>query len=218
MAHGDDKGLIIPPKVAPIHVAIVPIIKESEQARVLEACDKLAQSLRAVQYEGEPLGVKIDDREGFRPGYKYAHWELRGVPIRLEVGPRDIDGGTAMLVERLSGNKSKLTVDYSTGAVAADEVTSQLNTIQQELYAQSRTTTMERIHTVDNYDEFRDTIAAGRGWVLAPYDGDAATEARVKEETSATTRVLLDKAPEPNVKCLFSGNLAKHIAYWGASY
>jgi len=218
MAHGDDKGLIVPPKVAPIHVVIVPIARDDDRPMVIEKCEGLAKKLRTIQYNGENVAVKIDDREGFRPGFKFAHWELRGVPLRIEVGPRDIEEGVCVMADRLSGEKNKLSVDYATFELDGESVTSRLVGLQDALYERSREATMGRIYQVDSYEEFKSVIADGRGFVLAPWDGSAETEARVKEETSATTRVLSKEVPEHNVKCLFSGEAAKYLAYFAASY
>jgi prolyl-tRNA synthetase len=218
MAHGDDKGLILPPKVAPLQVVIVPIARDDDRALVLEKCAGLAAALRKVRYDGEPLGVKVDDREGFRPGYKFAHWELRGVPLRIEVGPRDIAGGTCVVADRLSGEKQEMAVDYATFAFNGESVSKKLVDLQAALYSRCRDETMGRVYEVDSYEEFKVAISEGRGFVLAPWDGSAETEARVKEETSATTRVLHGDKPGDNVKCLFTGEPAKYRAYFAASY
>jgi prolyl-tRNA synthetase len=218
MAHGDDNGLILPPKVAPIHVVIVPIVKDEDRGQVLDACQGLAKRLRELRYEGEAVAVKVDDRTGFRPGFKFAYWELRGVPLRIEIGPRDLAEGACILANRLSGEKQKMTVDYATHSIDGESIVAELGRIQFALYERSKQATLGRIHEVESFDEFKQVIAAGRGWVLVPYDGTAATEAMVKEQTSATTRVLLDRAPGANVKCLFTGGPAVALAYFAASY
>jgi prolyl-tRNA synthetase len=218
MAHGDDRGLVLPPKVAPVHVVIVPIVKEDDRHAVLEKCNGLSQALSTLRYNGEPISVKVDDRLGFRPGFKFADWEMRGVPIRLEVGPRDINDSCAVLVERLSGEKQKISIDYETYAFDRESVTSRLHETQHALYERSRAEVMGRIFEPATYDEFKQIIAEGKGFAVAPWDGSIETEERVKEETSATTRVLLSDKPDYNVKCLFSGGKAKYLAYFAASY
>jgi len=218
MAHGDDKGLILPPLVAPVHLVIVPIVKDEDRAEVLEKCQGLAARLRELEYGGARLSVKVDEREGLRPGYKFADWELRGVPLRIEVGPRDIGEGVCVVADRLSGTKDKLSVDYATFALDGESVRTRLQDLQAALYTRSRDEMMGRITEVDSYEEFKGVIADGRGFVLAAWDGTAETEERVKDETSATTRVLLPEPPEHNVKCLFSGGPAKYRAYFAASY
>ena len=218
MVHGDDKGLILPPKVAPIHIAIVPITRGDNTDEVVAACQKLAAGLRRESYNGEAISVKVDDRDGFRPGYKFAHWELRGVPFRMEVGPRDIEENVAILVDRISGEKRKVDVNYETGSIGGVSIAKELDEFQAQLYARSRSEVESRIIEVASYDEFKDVISSGRGFVLAPWDGKASTEARVKEETSATTRVMAPQKPDNGVKCLFSGDVAQYMAYFASSY
>lgn len=218
LMHGDDRGLILPPKVAPIHVVLVPVARDDDRALVLEKCQALALRLRELRFNGEPLGVKVDLREGLRPGFKFADWELRGVPIRLEIGPRDIAGNTAVLVERLTGEKRPLAVDYATLELDGESITASLAALQHALGEQARLATQGRIFEVQTLDELKDCIASGRGFAIAAYDGTAATEARIKEETGATTRVLLPQMPEPNVKCILSDGPAARLAYFAASY
>jgi prolyl-tRNA synthetase len=189
-----------------------------DRALVYEKCAGLAAALRVVDFAGGKLGVKFDDREGFRPGFKFADWELRGVPLRIEVGPRDIAEGAAVLASRLSGEKSRLSVDFATFNVNHGSITSELEELQAALYQRSATEVQERVFEVGSYDEFRQVIAGGRGFVLAPWDGSAETEASVKEQTGATTRVLDPKLPAHDVKCLFSGQPARHWAYFASSY
>lgn len=218
MAHGDDKGLILPPKVAPIHLVIVPITRGDDAEGVVEHCHKLAGSARMKAWNGEKLAVRVDDREGFRPGYKFADWEMRGVPLRLEVGPRDVANGKAVLVGRFDGQKQEIDVDYETYSFAAESIADSLDRLQRDLYVRSKSEVSGRIFEVGSFDEFADVISSGKGFVLAPWDGSAETEQKVKEQTSATTRILVADKPEHNVKCLFSGEQAKHLAYFAASY
>jgi prolyl-tRNA synthetase len=218
MVHGDDKGLIIPPRIAPIHVVIVPIARDDERPDVLEKCQRLATALRQFHFAGGPLGVKVDDREGLRPGFKYAHWELRGIPLRMEVGPRDIAEGSVVVADRLTGDKRKLAVDFATYGFDSESVLQSLMHLQEALYRRSREDFESRIFQPASYDEFKPIMSEGRGYALAPWDGRADTEARVKEETGATTRVLLPQKPASNVKCLFSGNDAEYLAYFATSY
>jgi prolyl-tRNA synthetase len=218
MVHGDDKGLILPPKVAPIHIVIVPIARDDERAMVLEKAHGLANALRQEFYAGQRLNVKVDDREGLRPGFKFADWELRGVPLRIELGPRDIAEGVAILADRLSGEKVKAAVDYETFVWQGQSVVHSLEALQEALYARSRADVEGRIFEVNSYEEFKQIVSTGRGFVIAPWDGEAATEERVKAETGATTRVLLAQKPAEDVKCLFSGAPARHLAYFATSY
>jgi prolyl-tRNA synthetase len=210
--------LIIPPKIAPTHVVIVPIVKDEDRGVVVEKAMGLAEVVSGCSYNGKPVSVHVDDRQGFRPGYKFAHWELRGIPLRIEVGPRDIAEGSAVLANRLTGDKRKLSVDWETYSLDLESVSSSLEEIQAGLYTRSRKEIEGRIYEVGSYGEFKEVIAEGRGFVLAPWDGSAETEARVKEETSATTRVLATQMPGNHVKCLFSEGEAKCLAYFAASY
>jgi len=218
MTHGDDKGLVLPPKVAPIHVVIVPIARDDERTAVLEKAHGLAAKLREGYYAGQRVSVKVDDREGLRPGFKFADWELRGVPLRIELGPRDIAGGTAIVADRLSGEKQSVAVDYETYSWQGQSIEQSLEGLQEALYARSRNDFEGRIFEVSSYAEFKDIVTTGRGFALAPWDGEAATEERVKGETGATTRVLLAQTPAEDVKCLFSGAPARHLAYFATSY
>ncbi|MDQ3023838.1 MAG: proline--tRNA ligase [bacterium] len=218
MVHGDDKGIVLPPKVAPIHVVIVPIARDDERAAVLGKAHGLATALRQQTYDGQKLSVKVDDREEFRPGYKFAHWELRGVPLRIELGPRDIAEGVAIVANRLTGEKTKVGVDFETFVWQGQSVVQSLEELQEALYARSRKDVEERIFEVSSYEEFKEIVGSGRGFALVQWDGEAATEERVKDETGATTRVLLAKTPAEDVKCLFSGAPARSLAYFATSY
>lgn len=218
LMHGDDRGLILPPKVAPWHIVIVPVTRDEDRSAVLEKCHALQQKLGTLKFNGEALRVKLDDREGFRPGYKFAHWELRGVPLRIEVGPRDIADSAAILVDRLSGEKRRFTVDYATSGLDGESITASLIALQKELADRAQQGMLSRIHEVQSYAEFKLLIASGDGWAEAPFDGSPETEARVKEETGATTRIILPQMPQPNVKCLFTERPATKLAYFAASY
>jgi prolyl-tRNA synthetase len=204
--------------VAPVQVVIVPVVKDEDRSLILEKCNALAAVLRKVQYSGEGVRVKVDEREGLRPGFKFADWELRGVPLRLEVGPRDIAEGTAILVNRLSGEKKAIQVDYATPALDGESISSSLSELQAAVRARAEREMTSRVFEVGTYDGFREIIAEGRGFAVVPYDGTAATEAKVKEETSATVRVLLSRIADGSVKCLFTGQPAAWLACFATSY
>jgi prolyl-tRNA synthetase len=218
MAHGDDAGLILPPTVAPIHIVIVPITRDDTRSAVVEQCHRLAAALKKLRFREEAIGVKVDDREGLRPGFKFADWELRGVPLRIELGPRDIEANSAVLARRLGGAKEQLTVDHATCAFDGESVIAGLEELQQELAGRSRDGFEQRIHEVASYEEFKGVISTGKGFAVAAFDGTAATEARVKAETSATTRVLRAGNMADKIECLFTGTPATAVAYWAASY
>jgi prolyl-tRNA synthetase len=176
------------------------------------------QAVRKLQYNGEALRVKLDERQGLRPGFKFADWELRGVPLRLEVGPRDMAGGVAVLANRLSGQKREIAVDYATAGLDGESVLRSLEELQVALYTRSREEMLGRIFEVEDYAQLKECVRLGRGFALAAYDGTSATEARIKEETGATTRMLLPQMPESNVKCVLTGRPAERLAYFAASY
>lgn len=218
LMHGDDKGLVLPPKVAPVHVVIVPIARDEERALVLEKAEGLAKALRTLNYDGQPLSVKVDSREGLRPGYKFADWELRGVPLRVELGPRDIADGSMVLAERLSGEKRRLVCDFATMALDGESILAALGGLQDALRERSRREVEGRLFRVDSYEELKAVVSSGKGFAIAAWDGRPESEARVKEELGATTRVLLPDLPESGVKCVVSGGPAQRLAYFATSY
>ncbi|MDF1501509.1 proline--tRNA ligase [Roseisolibacter sp. H3M3-2] len=218
MTHGDDNGLQIPPRLAPVELVIVPIWRtDEEKATVFEAARNLRDRLSVRERGGPPrLRVHLDDREGIKPGAKYYHWETRGVPLRLELGPRDIAANQGVLVRRDSRAKQPVSLD-----TIADDVAALLETIQGDMLAAARARRDERIHRgVTSYDTFREIMDAG-GFVFAGWNGDPAVEARVKEETKATIRVIPDaefRSPEAPTRCLVTGDPAKHEVVWARAY
>ena len=207
MAHSDDGGLVLPPKLAPIHVAIVPIWKsDAEKAQVLEASDKLARELRA-----DGLTVKLDDRDAMRPGEKYYEWERKGVPVRLELGPRDLAAGTVMLKRRIApldanGKALKETLPMQDLGVAIGRI---LDEFQRFLFERALAFREANTVSVDTWDDFV-AVFKGEGskFVHAHWDGTGATEKAIKEATKATIRCLpLDgqgPAAEPG-RCIKTG-------------
>jgi prolyl-tRNA synthetase len=209
MTHGDDNGLILPPKVAPYQVVIVPIPKGNWQETVLPKCREIADALRAAG-----IRVMLDDRDAYTPGWKYAEWELRGVPLRLEVGPRDIQNNQVFSSRRDVKAKAALPIDGLPGAVRA-----LLDTIQAALQARSRTFREEHTTRVETYDEFKAAMDGRPGFVVAPWAHNAANEAQVKADTQATLRNVpfIEGAPEGK-RCMFSGAPADVYAYFAKAY
>lgn len=209
MAHSDDQGLVLPPRVAPEPVVIVPIHRgEEERTAVLEACSRIAEALRREA----GLGAIVDDREQHKPGYKFNEWELRGVPLRIEVGPRDVEAGQCVFAKRTGGRKEQ--VPQGAAASRAREV---LEEIQAELFDRARRFRDERTYEVKDYEEFKERIAEG-GFVRANWDGTPETEAKIKEETKATIRCLETGRSDPTGPCVRSGRPGRFLATFARAY
>ncbi len=196
MAHADDDGLILPPKLAPIHVVIVPIFRsEEELAKISSAIEPVIADLRKAG-----LSVKFDNRDTQKPGFKFAQYELQGIPIRIAVGPRDLENGTLEVARR--DTKEKMVLKQE-GIVATIE--QMLLDIQKNLYARALKFRDDNTRLVDSYDEFKKVLDEKAGFVLAHWDGTVETELKIKEETKATIRCIpLETNPEPG-KCIYSG-------------
>ncbi|MGH7632383.1 MAG: proline--tRNA ligase [Gemmatimonadaceae bacterium] len=212
MTHGDDKGLRVPPRLAPTEIVIVPIWKsDEERARVLEAAGQIRTAL------GDARRVRIDARDTMKPGAKYYEWELRGVPVRLELGPRDLDRQQAVVVRRDTGEKAAVPL----GDLPA-RLDALLDTVQATMLETARARREANSLRGDiTYDRFREIMDGDGAFVYAGWCGDAACEAAVKEETKATIRVLPDPefrsatAPE---RCLKCGRVATTEAVWAKAY
>jgi len=189
MAHSDDDGLVLPPRLAPIHVVVVPIWKsDAEKTLVCDAAHKLAKELRA-----DGLGVKVDDRDNLRPGDKYYEWERKGVPLRIELGPRDLAAGTVMAKRRIApldanGKALKETLSMQDIGVAVGRI---LDEFQRFLYERALAFRKANTVVVDTWDDFV-AVFKGEGskFVHAHWDGTGATEKAIKEATKATIRCL----------------------------
>jgi prolyl-tRNA synthetase len=214
MTHSDDNGLVLPPKLAPIHVAIVPIFKsDDEKSKVFEACEKVR---RAAVDSG--LEVVFDSREDMRPGAKHFEWEQKGVPVRIEIGPRDVDSGACVIKRRDKGPKDKVSAPIEgIGPV----LTGLMTEIQQALY--DRAKAFRDAHTVkaDTYEEFKKALD-GDGkignFVLAHWDGTAETEAKIKEETKATIRCIPFEHDGESGKCVLTGQPSKQRVIFARAY
>ena len=219
MTHGDDAGLRLPPRLAPIQVVIVPIWKtDEERAATIEAARRIADDLGSFKRpDHERIRCHVDDRVGIKPGAKYYHWELRGIPLRLEIGPRDLASGAGLLVRRDTREKRPMAFD----ALRA-ELPGVLDAIQGDMLAAARArleanSIRERI----SYDRFRELMDGPGAFVYAGWNGDPAVEQRVKEETKATIRVIPDpefRSPEAPTRCLVTGEPAKHEVIWARAY
>ncbi|MFQ5530850.1 MAG: His/Gly/Thr/Pro-type tRNA ligase C-terminal domain-containing protein, partial [Gemmatimonadota bacterium] len=201
MTHGDDTGLVLPPRLAPIQAIIVPIWRNDEQQSSVLAAAREAEA----DLLGTGVRVRVDDREGMNPGAKYYDWERKGVPLRLEIGPRDVESGSVMAVRRFTpdGDDRKRSIDR---AALATELTAQLERMQTELFTRA----LERraantTSGIEDYEQFKSIVEQRGGFVFTGWCGDAECEARVKDETKATIRVIVgdDLASHvPPVSCL----------------
>ncbi|MEO6331003.1 MAG: proline--tRNA ligase [Gemmatimonadaceae bacterium] len=219
MTHGDDVGLRTPPLLAPIEIVIVPIWKtEEDRGRVFEAANRLRTSL--VEWERRDphrLRVHLDDREGMSPGAKYYEWELRGVPLRIELGPRDLDKNQAVLVRRDDRAKKPVSLD-----TIGEEAAELLVQIQDAMLSAARERREKNSHRGRiTYDEFRAIMEGDGGFVYAGWCGSRACETKVKEDTKATIRVLPDEefcSAEPPANCLACGAASQSEALWARAY
>ena len=206
MAHGDDKGLKLPPKLAPFQVVIVPIYRDEQKSTVLDAVRRIADSLGDVR-------VKIDDREEHRPGYKFNEWELKGVPLRLEIGPRDLEAGQVLAFRRDTGEKSALPL--TSLPVAVPDL---LADIQRSMFQTAVDFRAERTFAPATYDELTDLLSAASGFVQGGWCGSRECEDKVKNDTKATIRVLPLDAEQQDGKCVVCGSPATELATWAQSY
>ena len=197
MAHGDDQGLIMPPKLAPLQVVIVPIYNKDEaaRARINDTVDALIKELRSVG-----IRVKFDNDDTSRPGWKFAEHELRGVPVRIAIGPRDLENGVVEIARRDTKEKSSVKLEGLT-----DHIGSLLADIQQSLYQRALNFREANTHKVDTWEDFVKTLDEKGGFIMAHWDGTPETEEAIKEETKATIRCIpLDAADEEGI-CIKSG-------------
>jgi prolyl-tRNA synthetase len=212
MAHGDDAGLVLPPNVAPVQVVVVPIFRSDEdRTTVAGAIERVEAALADVTTESGPLRLKVDWREE-SPGFKYNHWELRGVPFRLEVGPRDVAAGQAVLVRRSDRAKETLPLDS-----LASELPGRLAGYQRALFQRALDFREENTHRADTGEEFAAALEQG-GFVLAPWCGDVECEKRIGAETGATIRVIPFDSPDEAGACVSDGKPSERRVLFARAY
>ncbi|MBC8045470.1 MAG: proline--tRNA ligase [Fimbriimonadaceae bacterium] len=208
MAHSDDNGLIIPPKLAPLHVVIIPIYKNEEQLKTItEKADAIMKALKAKN-----ISVKFDDSDQNKPGWKYAEYELKGVPVRIAMGMRDIENNTVEIARRDTKEKSVVSAD---GVDAYIE--NLLNDIQQNIYNKALSYRNNNLHEVNTWDEFQIQIEKG-GFISAHWDGTGETEEKIKEETKATIRCIPLDAKEESGVCVYSGKPSERRVLFARAY
>ena len=209
MAHGDDAGLRLPPAVAPIQVVIVPIYRsDEERASVVAVADRIREDLAS-----RGIRVRLDDRDQHRPGFKFAEWELKGVPVRIELGPRDVAAGHVVVAERTGGEKMELAIEE---AVAG--MTERLASVQRAIYADALAYREANTHEITSFDDFVAGVEERGGFWRGAWCGDAACEAEVAERTKATIRFLPIEPEDPGSACMHCGNPGTEIAHWARAY
>lgn len=209
MAHSDDNGLVLPPKLAPYQVVIVPIYKEMEQLEKISA--KVQEIIARLKRKG--ISVKYDDNDAKKPGWKFAEYELKGVPVRLAMGPRDLENGTVEVARRDTLTKEVVNIDN-----IETFVENLLNNIQESIYNKALNFRNENITKVDSWDEFKEVLTNKGGFILAHWDGTAETEQKIKDETKATIRCIpFDSEPEDG-KCIYTGNPSDKRVLFAIAY
>ena len=209
MAHSDDEGLVLPPSLAPIQVVIVPIYRsDEERLKVEDAAEQIKQKLEDLD-----LSVKFDNRDTYKPGYKFAEWELKGVPVRIAIGPRDIENGTVELARRDTKEKSVTSID------GIDlHIKNLLNEIQSAIYERAKLFRDQSIHVVNSWEEFKEVLNTKGGFISAHWDGTGETEEKIKELTKATIRCIpLDNIQEDGI-CVLTGNPSKQRVLFAKAY
>jgi len=209
MAHSDDEGLVLPPKLAPIQVVIVPIFRKGQAVEgVNEQADRIKKGL-----EARGISVKYDDRDTQSPGWKFAEYELKGVPVRIAIGPRDVENGTVEIARRDTKTKEIVSADS-----VVDSIPELLDNIQANIYNKALNFRSEHTTSVDSYDEFKKMLDSKGGFLMAHWDGSAETEEKIKEETKATIRCIPMDAQEEAGKCIYSGKPSKQRVLFARAY
>ena len=208
MTHGDDQGLVLPPKLAPIQVVIVPIFKnDAEKSLVMPVVEKLRSELNTFR-------VKVDDRTELSPGFKFNDWELRGVPLRIEVGPKDVEKGTVMVARRDVPGRSGKT------SISQDQIAGQVAEILTDIHAAlyERAVAFRDAHIFDpkDYEELKEVVQ--NGWAFSWWCGDPECENKIKEDTKATTRCIPLEQPGGSGTCIYCGKPAQEKVYFARAY
>ena len=205
MVHGDDSGLVLPPKIAPVQVDVIPIMQNKDGV-----LNKAYEVKEALVKAG--LRVKVDDTDK-KPGWKFSEQEMRGIPVRVEMGPRDIEAGQAIIVRRDTREKTTVAIES-----LAEEIKNILDKMQTEMLERARTHREAHTYVATNYDEFKDVVANKPGFVKAMWCGDQACEDKIKEETTATSRCMPFEQEHLSDVCVCCGRPAKKMVYWGKAY
>jgi len=208
MAHSDDNGLVLPPKLAPIQVVVVPIYRSDEDlAKISERVNPLVEKLKALG-----VSVKYDSDDKYKPGYKFAEYELRGVPVRLAIGMRDLENGTVEVARRDTLSKETYPLDG-----IEEKIVRLLDEIQTNIYQKALKFREENTFTVDSWEDFKSQIEKG-GFVLAHWDGTGETEEKIKAETKATIRLIPFDPSTESGRCVFTGEPSQKRVVFAKSY
>ena len=208
MVHGDDKGLRLPPRVAPVQIVIIPIIKNDDDLdKINNFLEPFINGMREKK-----IRYHLDDRSKISPGFKFNEWEMKGVPIRVEVGPRDMLAGTLLCARRDTGEKQSYNINSASSALYE-----LLDNIQNNMYEEAFQFREDNTYSARDYDEFKLLIDSG-GFIRCGWDGDADTETAIKVDTKATIRCILSNDTIDNLKCIYSGDSAKYEVIFSRAY
>ncbi len=205
--HGDDKGLVVPPRVAYIQIVIVPIYRKDNQELVNKHASKLYEELR------EKFRTRLDDRSEYSPGFKFNEWELKGVPMRIEIGEKDIAVNSVVIVRRDTGEKMQVKV-----AALSKSVEVELERMHADMYKKAKEAMASMIHVANSLDEFKKVLKEKGGIITSPWCGDAACELKMKEENGTKITNLPVEHPTVGDRCIYCGKQAKHVANFARSY
>ena len=209
MAHSDDKGLVLPPKLAPIQVVMIPIFNnEKEYKEINEIFKKISKKL-----DDKNITYKIDDRENYKPGWKFAEYELKGIPIRLAIGPKDLENNSIEIMRRDKLIKEIFNID-----LIDEKISKYLIEMQKNIFKKANKFKNENSYTITNYEDFKNIIKNKGGFVYAHWDGTSETEEKIKKETKATIRCIPINSEVNPGKCIYSGKKSNQIVVFGKSY
>ena len=209
MTHSDDNGLVLPPKLAPIQVVIVPIYKGEEQLEVIS--EKVNPLVKELRKKG--LSVKFDNRDTHKPGFKFNEYELKGVPVRLAIGKRDLENNTYEVARRDTLEKQTIAADE-----VVNYVTNLMEEIQENIFKKALDHRASHITEVASYDEFKEVLEGKGGFISAHWDGSSETEEKIKNETKATIRCIPISGKEEVGTCIYSGKPSNKRVYFAKAY
>ncbi|MFY0601046.1 MAG: proline--tRNA ligase [Cyclobacteriaceae bacterium] len=209
MAHSDDEGLVLPPNLAPIQVVIVPIFRKDEELeKISELANEITKELR-----GKNISVQFDKRDTHKPGWKFAEYEMKGVPARIAIGPRDLENGTVEIARRDTKEKQVIAKDD-----IVNHITDLLDDIQKKIFEKASSFKKQNTYSVDTYDEFKEILEKNSGFIYAHWDGTPETEEKIKTETKATIRCIPLNSNEEAGTCIYSGKPSKQRVLFAKAY